>query len=90
MHSSLIGKIQKAKMYAQERDRVTVHDLVVSFRGDHQTYEVTYHDGKWHCACSFFSTWQTCSHTMALQRILGVMLPPTPQELTAQAAAAAE
>jgi hypothetical protein len=83
MNSSMIGKIQKAKMYAEEHDRVMVQDLAVRFRGDHQTYDVAFHDNRWHCGCSFFAAWGTCSHTMAMQRILGVMMPPTPQEAIA-------
>ncbi len=75
MQSSLIGKIEKAKRYAQEKDRVTFSELTVKFRGENDIYETSYHDGKWHCTCNFFSSWGTCSHTMALERILGDMLP---------------
>ena len=75
MQSSLIGKIEKAKRYAQETERVTFSELSVSFRGEHNNYITGYKDGKWHCSCHFFSNWGLCSHTMALQRILGNMLP---------------
>jgi len=75
MQSSLIGKIEKAKRYAQEKDRVTFSELSVKFRGDNNSYDVSFHDGKWHCSCGFFSSWGTCSHTMALEKILGNMLP---------------
>jgi hypothetical protein len=75
MQSSLIGKIEKAKRYAQEKDRVTFSELSVKFRGENDNYNISYHDGKWHCSCHFFSSWGTCSHTMALERILGSMLP---------------
>ena len=77
----MTSKIQKAKIYAEERDRVTVQDLSVKFRGDHDTYDVSFHNGRWHCGCNFFATWGTCSHTMAMQRILGVMIPPTSHEI---------
>jgi len=80
MNSSLIGKIQKAKRYAEERDRVTFQEMAVTFRGDHNTHRLTFQNGHWHCTCHFFAGWGTCSHTMAMQRILGAMLPPTPQE----------
>ena len=82
MQSSLIGKIEKAKRYAQEPDRVTFSELLVKFRGEHDDYDTGYRDGKWHCSCRFFEAWGRCSHTMALQRILGNMLPqetPTAQ-----------
>ncbi len=76
MQSSLIGKIEKAKRYAQETDRVTFSEFSVKFRGENNTYNTGYKDGKWHCSCSFFSSWGLCSHTMALEKILGNMLPP--------------
>jgi len=75
VQSSLIGKIEKAKRYAEERDRVTFSDLTVNFRGEHGDYTLAYKDGKWRCSCHFFSKWGLCSHTMALQRILADMLP---------------
>ena len=75
MQSSLIGKIEKAKRYAQEPDRVTFSELSVKFRGEHNDHHTGYKDGGWHCSCHFFSTWRICSHTMALQRILSNMLP---------------
>ncbi len=76
MQSSLIGKIEKARRYAQEPDRVTFRELSVRFKGEHDEYRVSYHDDKWECTCNFFSQWKLCSHTMALQRLLGEMLPP--------------
>lgn len=75
MQSSLIGKIEKAKRYAQEKERVTFNELAVKFHGENDDYSVEYRDGKWHCSCQFFSNWGLCSHTMALERILGNMLP---------------
>ncbi|HEY87234.1 MAG TPA: hypothetical protein G4O06_04315 [Dehalococcoidia bacterium] len=75
MQSSLIGKIEKAKRYAQETDRVTFSALSVKFQGEHDNYTTSYQEGKWHCSCHFFSNWGLCSHTMALQRILDNMLP---------------
>jgi len=82
MQSSLIGKIEKAKRYAQETDRVTFRELSIKFRGNNSDYDVTYKDGKWHCTCAFFSGWGRCSHTMAMEKILGKMLPP--EALTTQ------
>lgn len=79
MQSSLIGKIEKANRYAQETDRVTFHELAVKFRGENDTYDTGYKDGKWHCSCHFFASWGLCSHTMALQKILSNMLPSEAQ-----------
>ena len=75
MQSSLIGKIEKAKRYAQETERVTFSELKVKFRGDNDSHTTSYQDNQWHCSCQFFASWGLCSHTMALERILGNMLP---------------
>jgi|GEM_PF-368078 len=74
VNSGLISKIYKAKRYAQEPERVKFIKFEVSFRGDHDTYTVKFDQGKWHCDCRFFSVRGVCSHTMALEKILGPML----------------
>jgi hypothetical protein len=76
MQSSLIGKIEKAKRYAQETNGVTFCDFTVKFHGDNSDYDVSFRDGKWGCSCHFFSNWEICSHTMAMEKILASMLPP--------------
>jgi len=75
MQSSLIGKIEKAKRYAQEPERITFSGLTAIFHGENDDHKLSYAHGKWHCTCHFFSQWETCSHIMALQQILGKMLP---------------
>ena len=75
MRSSLIGKIEKAKRYAQEPDRVKSSDFTAVFRGENDNHKLSYAEGKWRCSCYFFSQWGTCSHVMALQQILDNMLP---------------
>jgi hypothetical protein len=75
MRSSLIGKIEKAKRYAQEPSRVTFSGLTAVFHGENDDHKLSYSNGKWHCTCHFFSQWSVCSHVMALQQILGKMLP---------------
>ena len=75
MHSSLIGKIEKAKRYAQETERVTFSEFSLKFQGENDDYTISYKDGQWHCSCHFFSSWGVCSHTMAMEKILGKMLP---------------
>ena len=92
MHSSLIGKIQKANLYAQEPDRVNFQQFSATFRGEHDSYTVSYVGGAWKCSCNFFTSWGVCSHTMTIQKILGVMLPKqedqsveSPAEVVAQA-----
>ena len=76
MNSSLIGKIEKARRYAEERDqRVRFHSFTVSVHGENDAHEVRLDDGRLICACDFYAGWGVCSHTMALERILGPMLP---------------
>ena len=75
MQSSLIGKIQKAHLYAQEPDRITVVAFTATFRGDHDNYEVTFRDERWACTCSFNPEWGVCSHVMATQRLMGAIAP---------------
>ena len=75
MRSSLIGKIEKAKRYAQEPSRVKISSFTADFQGEHNSYKLSYAEGKWQCSCYFFSQWGICSHIMALQQTLGNMLP---------------
>jgi len=75
MQSSLIGKIDKARRYAEDKDRVILTEFEATFQGDHGTHAVSYRGGKWHCSCHFFAGWGVCSHSMALQRLLGGILP---------------
>ena len=75
MHSSLIGKVQKAHLYAEEPERIEVSEFSATFRGDHDTHSVAYRNGRWSCTCSFFPQWGVCSHVMATQRMLGSISP---------------
>ncbi len=76
MNSSLIGKIEKARRYAAEADqRIRFHSFTVSVAGENDAREVRLADGKLTCTCDFYGGWGVCSHTMALERILGPMLP---------------
>ena len=75
MQSSLIGKVEKAKRYAQEPQRVTFKGFTVAFDGENSDHVVSLTGAKWQCDCNFFREWGICVHTMALQRILNPMLP---------------
>lgn len=76
MDSSMIGKIVKAKRYAEERDRVTFDDFRATVHGNHSDHVVTYSGQQWQCDCDFFAQRGVCSHTMALERILEDMVAP--------------
>jgi hypothetical protein len=79
MDSGMISKIQKAKRYAEERDRIVFEEFKVTFQGEHSVYHVLYANGKWTCQCDFFQQRGICSHTMAMERVLDPMLR-VPQE----------
>jgi hypothetical protein len=64
MHSSLIGKVEKANRYARELDRISFQQLAVTFNGDNDTHTVRLDGEAWQCTC---------------QKILGVMLPEPAQ-----------
>ena len=74
MDSGMISKNQKAKMYAEEPERIVFESFQVSLRGEHDKHAVSYDRGSWNCTCRFFGTHGVCSHTMALERVLGVSL----------------
>ena len=74
MDSGMIGKIQKARLYAEEPERMQFETFRILFRGEHDTHKVGYDRGTWDCTCRFFQTHRVCSHTMALERVLGQML----------------
>ncbi len=63
MHSSLIGKVEKANRYARELDRITIDRLSLTFRGDNDTHHVSLDAGQWHCTCHYFES-------------LGLLRPP--------------
>ncbi len=75
MHSSLIGKIEKAKRYQQEPGRIHFQTAQVEFHGEHDNYVVELKNGLWHCTCHTFQIGlEDCAHVMAMQRILDPML----------------
>jgi len=74
MDSGMIGKIEKAKRYAEERERFRFSAFDVTFSGDNNNHEVNFSNGEFRCDCEFFLTHQRCGHTMALEILLKDML----------------
>jgi hypothetical protein len=74
MDYSLIGKIEKAKRYADERERFQFHQFKVTMDGTNNPHTIEYTNGIWNCDCDFFKTRGRCSHTMALEIILEGMV----------------
>jgi hypothetical protein len=85
MDSAMIGKINKANLYAAEPQRITIRDFSVIFTGEHQSYRVTFAGGKWSCECDFFARRGRCSHVMAVERVLKqagmVLVEPEPVQV---------
>ena len=78
MDYGMIGKIEKAKRYAQERNRFQFHSFSVSVEGENNTHTVNYNKGEWSCDCDFFKTRGRCVHTIALETILEGMIKLEP------------
>jgi hypothetical protein len=74
MDYGMIGKIEKAKRYAEERQRFHFRSFDVTFSGDNNDHEVHFSDGQFSCDCEFFLTHRRCGHTMALEILLKDML----------------
>jgi hypothetical protein len=75
MDYGMIGKIEKAKRYAEERDRIRIEALTCTFTGENNPHTVTLNNGEWQCDCDFFQSRWRCSHTMALEILMEGMLP---------------
>ncbi|GIT02682.1 MAG: hypothetical protein CM1200mP27_13070 [Chloroflexota bacterium] len=73
MDSSIIGKIEKAKQYAEEKNRVNITSFAATFKGimTNTTYGLKRYLA---LRLSFFRNQGNLSHTMALKRILDQMI----------------
>ncbi|GAB4544967.1 MAG: hypothetical protein Fur002_18630 [Anaerolineales bacterium] len=74
MDFGLIGKLEKAKRYAEDRHRFLFNQFNLTFHGDNNEHHVAYRSGAFTCDCEFFITHQRCSHTMALEILLKDMI----------------
>lgn len=74
MNSSFISMVDKAKRYAEERDRIALSTLEVDFRGNNGTHRVSLHGKDWSCECEHFRVHALCAHVMTLQRLFAAHL----------------
>lgn len=74
MYSSLISKIEKAKRYAEEPQRISFESVDVRFRGDNGSHRVSLKGDEWTCECDHFHTSGLCAHIMAMQRLFATHL----------------
>ena len=75
MNSEISTKIEKGIKYSREPERFEFTQLNVNVRGTHEVHPVQYDHGAWKCDCEFFITHRQCSHTIAVEKVLGQMLP---------------
>jgi hypothetical protein len=78
LDSGMANKIYKARQYAEQPERIRFESLRVRLDGNHSEHEVAFEGGAWSCDCGYFHNHGTCSHVMALDRVLGVMAPGEP------------
>jgi hypothetical protein len=77
MDSGLIGKVEKAKRYAEDRRRFHFNQFDLNFHGDNSEHHVSYNNGVFNCDCEFFITHKRCGHSMALEILLKDMIVET-------------
>jgi hypothetical protein len=82
VHSSMMGKVEKAMRYAHEPDRVKLQRFDATFVGDNGSHRVSLEDDRWHCDCHLFASAGGCAHTLAAQKMLDPMLSETAKETT--------
>ena len=75
MDYGMIGKLEKAKRYAEEKERFKFESFKVRMEGENNTHVIVFENNQWKCDCNFFQSRGRCSHTMALEIILEGMLP---------------
>ncbi len=80
MHSSMIGKVEKAMRYAHEPDRGKLQAFRASFSGDNGMHTVSLDADAWHCDCHLFASAGGCTHTLAMQKMLDPMLSDAARE----------
>jgi hypothetical protein len=77
MDYGMIGKLEKAKRYAEDRKRFRFNKFDLTFHGDNNEHHVNYNDGTFSCDCEFFLTHKRCGHSMALEILLKDMIVET-------------
>ncbi len=71
----MIGKREKAKRYAEERDRFLFNKFDLTFHGDNNNHHVSFDNGTYNCDCrNSFVTHLRCAHTMAIEILFQGMI----------------
>lgn len=83
---NVVSDVDKANRYALEKDRIHLRAFDVSFHGDNDDHRITFNEGDFDCACSFFHSRHVCGHSMAIEKLLGRMIKVNQQSPMAAAA----
>ncbi len=78
MDASMINKIQKAREYANQPERVTFNSLALEFEGKNNSYFINLDAAGWSCSCPGFEKYAICPHIMALETVFKPMLKRRP------------
>lgn len=70
MDSRLISKLEKARRYADEPERVEIQEYTLHFKGEHSTHTIRFQDGEARCSCSEYIRAGDCPHTLAIKYML--------------------
>jgi hypothetical protein len=70
-----IGDVEKAARYEGEHHRVVFNTFEVTFHGDNNEHHTTLGNDGWMCDCGTFKREGICPHTLAIEIMLGQMLP---------------
>lgn len=71
---NIVSDVKKAKRYSEETDRIRFKSFDAQFQGRNRDNQLTYQNDKWTCTCTFFKSYQVCSHNMAMERMLDGMV----------------
>ena len=75
MDYGIISRVEKAKVYAEERDqRIDFESFKVILNGENSSHVVNYDQGEWDCDCGYFTSTGFCAHTTAMERVLENMV----------------
>ncbi|MCS6842397.1 MAG: hypothetical protein RMJ55_15480 [Roseiflexaceae bacterium] len=80
MLSDLIGKIEKARRYAAEPERIALDEITVHFNGSNNEHTIRLVQSRWACDCEVFHLRGVCAHVMTLQKVLAPMLSAEARE----------
>lgn len=78
MDYGMIGKIEKAKRYAQQPERITFLSFSANFKGDNSTYHLTLGPEGWDCSCPGFRAHGICPHIMSMEKLFKPMIKRDP------------